>query len=436
MKRRLFAGFGTANIINIIAVLELLPKDGYENFYAFLGEGRFFETVKEFIKSSFAFENIYNLSSNEAVFKITKERLEGVIDIKSFDEIYLQFNGSDYREFTSKYPRADIFLIEDGLKSYLKQSSLFLTHKSPKALYSYNYLGNFLPHECRYNGLKNIQIPKSAIRNAYNFYNKDLAPVYDENTVILCPQDLFASDIMTYEDELRMYSDCVAFSLEQGYNVLIKEHPRTKCPFSPRLRGMYKTEKVKKFSPNTLPIEIYLSKFKPKALVSPFSTSLFLASEVLDCPVYYLDYHKYKPSNLSIKNFDFALILTQSKYAPAENIDKPYICQVSDEINGLLLRLKEIQTYKIFISRAIFYELKQKYGQLNISDENLRQYKINKSFAEIMRNGFYFDLIFYNFQAYKEKIEQYVRVLASAKTPIEFLRYSKYGLKTIFKLLS
>ncbi len=435
MKKRLFAGFSPSNAINVLAVLDSLPQYNYKNYYAFLGQKNLFDETKNILNHSKCIEKTYNLASNSATFNIETKQIEKIIDIKSFDEIYLQFNGADFRVITRKYKKATIFLIEDGLSSYIKQPSTLLFHKKPFAIYSYNYLENFLPHECRYNNIKNIPISHNSLKKIYSTLNTEIPPIYNQNSIILCTQDLFTTNIITYEEELKMYSDCIALMLEKNYNVFLKEHPRTKFPFFPKLKGLFNDNRFNKLPQNSIPIEIYISKFKPKAIVSVFSTAMFLASDIFGCPVYGLNYYYYKTNNYSLKNFDFASLIAKSKFKPVDQIDLQTLDKVSFETKSFLLSIKELELYKIFISKKTFYKFKHAYKKLQITDDLLKKYQINKAFAQIIENGFYFDLILHNLPIYKQNIKLYTEQLIKAKSPTEFCCYCLNGLKILFNLI-
>ena len=174
MKKRLFAGFSLPNAINIISIISNLPNENWENYYVYLGPAENLKIVCELLYSNTTINRFFNLSTNNIVFSLSMQKLNEVVKIKDFDELYLQFNGADYRTITRKYSKASIYLIEDGLSSYEKHDLTFLLNKKPKAIYTHNYLQGFLPHECRYSNLNHIQIDVSETKKFIKIYQEIL----------------------------------------------------------------------------------------------------------------------------------------------------------------------------------------------------------------------------------------------------------------------
>ena len=356
--------------------------------------------------------------------------------VKLFDEIYLQFNGADFRTITRKYSKAKIYLIEDGLSSYFKHNLTFLTHKKPVGIYSYNYIEEFVPHECRYNNIKNFIIDKNNIISVCKIFSDQIKINIKENSAIICAQELYTTQAITYTKEMQMYEDCVRALINKGYNVIFKDHPRNRVPFFYKLKEQFPQDKFTQFTEMTLPIEIWLTNPNIKALTSPFSTSLFLCSKLFDKQTYTINYLKYEKKGRPVPNFLFANDIASNLFFEAtdnieQNTNKKHI---DNKIKTLLL-IKELDLYKFFISRKEFYMLKEMSNKFQINIEDFSKIDISCELGNIIKNGYYFDMIFYNFAIYKTNIQNYVKSLLETKNIKEFCIVCNNGLKTLLKIL-
>lgn len=433
MKRRLFVGFSISNAINIISILKDLPANGWENYYVYLGNSKNLKAVCNLLKENTNIKNFYDLACNNIVLDISPQKLSNLVKEKNFNELYFQFNGADYRTISRKFKNADIFLIEDGLSSYEKHDLTFLFHKRPKALYCYNYLNNFLPHETRYSNLKYIQINAQNTKDLYQKLSQDLNIPYDKNTVILCAQELYSTGLITYEKELEMYTNCIKNLINKDIKVFFKEHPRRAIPFYPNIKKQISSELIQDFPNTIIPIEAYVSKQQPKAIISAFSTSLFLSNYLFDTPAYSLNFLKYKTQNLVLRLYDYASVIAQALFKNTANItdNTANSKQVYDKQTETLLKVKELEFYRMFISKKEFYKLKKDFLLYCSNNELLKSFNIHPVVINIIKNGNYIDLLKCNKLNIRHNSIEYFKQFNTIKTFQEFLYIIFIGLKTL-----
>jgi len=435
VKKRLFAGFSISNALNILTILKSLPQDGWENYYIYFGNIQNMQVICNTLHRHAHIKQFYNFSNNDATLIINKEKLDKTLNIKNFDELYLQFNGADYRELTRKYAKAPIYLIEDGLSSYEKHDLTFLFHKAPEALYIYNYLNGFLPHECRYSKLPQIQINLDDAKTIYSTLAQGLSIPYDKNTIIFCAQELFNTDIITYENELKMYVDSIKTIISNGFKVAFKEHPRNTRPFFPEICKIINSQLLYEFPKTITPIELFIAKQSPKAIVSAFSTSLFLSSHLFNCPAYTMNFLKYKTQNLVLRLYDYASVIAQAlfKNTTEINTENQHYKQIYDKQVKTLLEVKELEFYRMFIPKKDFYRIKKDFLETCTDVQLLKTFSIHPVVINIIRNGKYKDLLKCNKLNIKHSSKEYLNQLKTVKDIKESLYAISTGLKNILK---
>ena len=437
MKKRLFAGFSLANAINIISIMKTLPNENWENYYVYLGPAENLKIVCELLYSNTTINRFFNLSTNNIVFSLSMQKLNEVVKIKDFDELYLQFNGADYRTITRKYSKASIYLIEDGLSSYEKHDLTFLLNKKPKAIYTHNYLQGFFPHECRYSNLNHIQIDVSETKEIYQNLSKNIVCPYDPNTVLFCGQELYSTDIITYQNELRLYVDAINNLVQKGIQVKFKEHPRNTKPFYPHIKKIINSVLLSEFPKTKQPIELFIAKQRPKAIVSPFSTSIFLASHIFNVPAYTVNFLQYKTQNLVLRIYDYAAVIAQAlfKYSndlTAENIN--YKISYNKEIETLLW-IKELEFYRMFVSRKNFYKMKKDFLTYCKDINLLKKFNIHPVVINIIKNGKYIDLLKCNKLNIRHNSKEYFKQFKTIKTLSELIFVLSEGMRNILKAI-
>lgn len=437
MKKRLFVGFSISNAINVISVLKDLPHDNWENYYLYLGYSKNLNDIYNLLIENLTIKEFYNLSCDDVVLDLSSQKLSQLIKVKKFDEIYFQFNGADYRSITRKYPQADLYLIEDGLSSYEKHDLTFLFNKKPKGLYIYNYLNNFQPHETRYSNLRCIQINTENTKALYEKMSQNLTVPYDENTVLLCAQELYSTGLITYEKELEMYAESIKTLVEKNIKVMFKEHPRCLKPFYNNLKKQVNSEFVQEFEKTSFPIEVYISKKQPKAIISAFSTSLFLSNYLFNTPAYSLNFLKYKTQNLVLRLYDYASVLAQAIFKNTANItdNTANSKQVYDKQIETLLKVKELEFYRMFIPRKEFYKLKKEFLLYCSNNELLKSFNIHPVVINIIKNGNYIDLLKCNKLNIRHNTIEYFKQFKTMKTLSELIFVLSEGIRNILKAI-
>lgn len=324
------------------------------------------------------------------VFDINKFEFDA--GISNFDNVYATYFYGESLSFISKYINANLSFIENGTASYLPQCLNPQLMKRINKLYTFNYFDKIFPDDIYFfPNIKNVVIDKDEIRNKFEDFSKMIDIKEDKNSVVLCCQNVSLNKkAMSSIEEFNIYKDIANFYIERGFNVYLKNHPRTPRYFMDMFKSI-NSDKVRIIE-NPAPIEVMLPKLNPKAVVGMFSTSLLLVPHLFEIDAYTtkIKYNFY--SNLSWKDA-YAMVLS---YIPDyKDFDKSSRIPVSNfdsNVNPLLMLLR-IDILKRRIDRDTFLSVKQ-----NIQNESEDLYEffgISKKLIKIFKRGTYNEFLSY-----------------------------------------
>lgn len=248
-------------------------------------EGRDFKLLKKNNSKNIYKKLYFNLKINIYFFKLRRYLLKNATLIRAYgDEINLEFI----------IKKSDIYILEDGIGTYIKLKEKIKIRKVKKVLYKIIwgvepiistldnrikkiYLTDIstVPKEI-YDKVEIINLKelwnnkspkeKEIILDIFNFKYKIL-DIINNNTIMLFTQPLSEDNILSEKEKIELYSKILK-KYDKKF-IVIKPHPREQTDYSKIFREYYiMTEKY--------PIEILeLMNIKIKKAVTIFSTSVF-----------------------------------------------------------------------------------------------------------------------------------------------------------------
>jgi hypothetical protein len=267
-------------------------------------------------------------------FKADIGNVSGVEEIKN---IYLPINSSSvklHKELKKVYPQSNFIFYEEGLLSYIRPvfnkhlRQLLIKYKSFFVGYDIlnNYLKHFLPNACisiinKSYLLQAIDIIKVNIKISNNSTKK---------YCILLPQYYYISSKKKFTELVNLYKIEINNLKQLGYEIVIKEHPKTSVKISNLLQEV---EVLNSDTP--LIIEQLMPNLKIDLVFSVYSTSLLSLSYFFNINAISskamlnqrINYYSFYPtlSALLINNLFYSLnygIINKEKKADIKDIFK------------------------------------------------------------------------------------------------------------------
>ena len=443
MKKRLFIVSGTFTTAIAATLIKQLKDENTENYLVSIAPTIYenldnhisiatqqlglFKDIKFYFdfcppKKMFKEEKKHILSFNVKKFKDSIENIE-------FDEIYSVYIHGAANHLFNQYPNADLYFIEDGTATYLKMDNAEFINKRAKKIYTLNYFDKVIPFVSSYENLKTEQIDKNILKDIFAFLSKKISFKIEpkENSIIFCAQNISLSQIaMTHEEEIQLYTKNINKLLNMGYHVYFKEHPKTPNMFFTPLSKIIKNPNFETLGPYAvLPMETLVPFLKPCAVVSMFSSSLFTMPWLFNIPSFtFMPNKEFKDHKI----FGIAHMLVASFIPPIEFIHRD--SQITKNNFNLFLkstlqieknvyyRIKNIDFFKLFISRHEFYQIKKEIKTAN--KLILRYFDIPPIVINLFKNESYINYIKYYLEDFKKQYNEYqIRLKKQYKKPIK-----------------
>lgn len=234
-------------------------------------------------------------------------------------ELWLPKFGPEEGRLVRRFPRAKVFVYEDGAYAYSQgirgYAGLRLLSKLKRCFWQllpsvlvrryfhceayYGFLNGELKLPSYYKGFDSRVIDRGFLQ--------ELSPqllgqgyvmppeLLDGRSVVFIGQCFSSLGQMSRTDEFSLYLDAVQRVLDQGGRVLWKEHPRNSEGFHQELLAQLRSDDFLDFDElfeSTLPFDIVVCGMKLKGIVSVSSTALLMGKFVhdlavarVDCPV-------------------------------------------------------------------------------------------------------------------------------------------------------
>lgn len=455
IKRRLFIVSGTFTTAIAAAIIKQLGNKNCEDYLVSIApliyekvDNHIYEAAKylglfkdikfyfDFChpKKNFKEEKNCVLSFNVKNFK------DSIGNIK-FDEIYSVYIHGAANHLFNQYPDADLYFMEDGTATYLKMDNAELINKRAKKIYTINYFDKITPFITLYENVETVKIDKDILKDIFEYLCTHIKFRLEkkEKTIIFCAQNISISQIaMTYEDELKLYIKNIKRLLNLGYFVYFKEHPKTPNMFFKNLAQIINHPNFQTVGPYAvLPMETLINLLEPSAVVSMFSSSLFTIPYLFDIPAFTFFVDKEFKDH---KVFGVAHMLVASYIPPIEyihndiNITKNnfnlYIKDTLPIEKQVFYRIKNIDFFKLFISKREFYNLKKEIKTTNRLI--LRHFDIPVEVLNLFKNKNYIDYIMYYLNDFINTYHHNKKIFKNSKNEKDF----KTKLLSYFQILT
>ena len=229
---------------------------------------------------------------------------------------------------------------------------------------------------------------------------------------------------MTHKEEIQLYANNINKLLNMGYHVYFKEHPKTPNMFFKPLSEIIKNPNFETLGPYAvLPMETLVPFLRPCAIVSMFSSSLFTMPWIFNIPSFtFMPNKEFKDHKI----FGIAHMLVASFIPPIEFLHKN--SQITENNFNLFLkntlhieknvyyRIKNIDFFKLFISRREFYQIKKEIKTAN--KLILRYFDIPPIVINLFKNESYINYIKYYLEDFKKQYNEYkIRLKNQYKKP-------------------
>lgn len=368
-------------------------------------------------KKNFKEEKKHVLSFDVKKFKDSIGNVE-------FDEIYSVYIHGAANYLFNQYPNADLFFVEDGTAAYLKMENSELINKRAKKIYTINYFDKIVPYISSYENVPTVQINKDILKEVFENLSAKIKFNLEQKdkVVIFCAQNISMSQIaMTYHEELMMYERHIRRLLSMGYFVYFKEHPKTPNMFFRNLSPLINNPNFANVGAYAvLPMETLVYLLKPCAVVSMFSSALFTVPWLFDIPSFTFfsneDFKKhpiFEIAHMLVASFVPSIeLIHQNPEITKQNFDI-YISKIKHIENQAYYRIKNINFFKLFISRKEFYAIKRECRKE--SKWILKYFSIPTDVLDIFRNKSYFDYLKYYFDDFKAQYAVYKNAIVKRK---------------------
>ena len=141
---------------------------------------------------------------------------------------------------------------------------------------------------------------------------------------------------------------------------------------------------------------------------------------------------KYKTQNLVLRHYDFASVIAQTIFKDVAFVEIDYK-KIYDKQIDTLLKIKELEFYRMFISRKEFYLLKKDFLTYCKNVKIIKSFHIHPVVINIIKNGKYIDLLKCNKLNIVHNSKLYFKEFKNIKTLAELIFVLNLGFKNVLK---
>lgn len=347
--KRLIHATGTWQIIMAASALrqEAALSDRVSKDYLVLSAPRLFDEIKQIMlqiaSAVWSWQAIIwaedlldnNLPNFDRInFPSHLQAFRERVAVKKFDELWVcKLPAKAEKIIVETYASASIVIYEDGLQSYVPYDNWSLferqTLSDPKKLKTnlahrvkgklggdfrcinhyrciclnhinriskvYFFLGRHIPVPIYFKArLKQIenQFILQNLEAIYNSSKMQFAQILEQqaqskNLFLVLGQCFSEWKLLSWEEELEIYSKIFSILTEHNFTLLWKEHPRMTQPFYKELTSRYSAINPLELNLHfSWPIELFVKPLNLVGCVSITSTSLFYLKDLFDIPTY------------------------------------------------------------------------------------------------------------------------------------------------------
>lgn len=377
MKKRLFIVSNYLTLLNSIYVIESSSEKAVNHLMLVANycKQSFYDDMKLYANNYKLFDKCFLCREYLLGDKFDFARFRNEIS-SEYDEIYSTCFYYQSAIVIDKFENSDLYLLANGLASYMPQAISPSFISRIKGFYFWNYFGKMEPYLCSELGIPAFEIPKDYYKAKFSKVSEQLPEIVSAGKIVIfCAHNLFLCEkSISINEEFLEYKKVVEYYVKQGYTVYFKDHPKTPDLFADKFAAEFPDKVVSLSKVGTYPVESIIVKILPDALVSLFSSSIFAALDLYDIKSYTFEFSH----NLN-SFFLLGYVLSKSYFKTiGENFEYPQGCN----------DLCDLPIYQVLLSAVFLVKFsKSKFddlcNMLSAQDfKELNKYRVQEHFLK------------------------------------------------------